>query len=193
MSPSRLWTAGGALLALAACGPDVDREAAAQHLRDHRAAFDGLRVDLAETVPDSLGVEIELGEPGTFDFKVWLPPDGSRTNPRSVTAWGAADGDPEVARGLDLLGWSPADLRRLRDRIAVLGVSAHGSGLTALYRRGDGGRYYYSVSGSAREPEPTLGFNGCASYQVDARAALFFDGGKMGPVCMPGGSQEAAY
>ena len=187
-----------ALCALAACGPSLDREAAVRHLAENRERFEAVRAEVVSSLPPGHRVDIELREGEAFDFAVHVPEPPGRTGDRSVIAWSVDEDDPDVARGLAMLGWTPADLRRVREHIVALdgiGLEAptQNGGIGLLYRRADDGWYTFFVTDSAAVSPERVGFDGCASHWVDTRAGLVFASGAVGPVCVPGGDVTARY
>lgn len=184
--------------ALAGCGPDVDREDAVQYLAAHRDALKAARAEIVPMVPPGRSFDLEEHGGDVIDFLVRGPERQGHSGENSAYAWNVAENDLEVARGLEMLGWSPEDLRRVRERIATLDVIAleapirHG-GLRLLHRRGDDGLYWFVVADSALVPTERIGYNGCDAHWLDQQTGLVFTSGTIGPACMPGGDVTARY
>ena len=171
-----------------------DNKAAVQYLRDNEDQLRTFADEFVSRVPDSLYVRLELVGSESVDFQV-VPRDlaGSYVaqpgEVGSVSVWDVPLSDPDVQRGLRMLGWSERDLGRISQGVrAVGGIGVSGSldegGALIAFRRHGLGLYSFALTDSAMVTPGAIGYDGCARYYLNTRAALEFGGAAFGKQCM---------
>ena len=173
-------------LAFAGCG-DFDRREALTYLADNRASFAEVGREFDALVPENMSVGIEYGRFGNIDFSVHWDSAGTDTY---IQVWDAPLRDPEVRRGLEVLGWTEQEVERVHELVrSVDGIGIGGpldvGGVRIRYRRHAMGMYTFEVSDSAMVAEDEIGFDGCSSYYLDSRTSMSYGGPAFGSDCMP--------
>ena len=174
---------------LSGCG--FDHNEAVEYLGNNRGRILEVRDSLEALVPDSMAIKLEFNSGRSIDFGVFnmnIRPRSRDTT--SVEVWDASLDDSEVQRGFKMLGWTEAELNRVRELVeSVDGIGIQGpysdGGIEVRHRRVFMGMYTFVVTDSAMVSEDEVGFDGCSFYYLDTRTALTYWGPAFGSDCMP--------